>query len=166
MKRQRGFGAIAAIVVLVILAGLSAGIVMVGTSQQSTFTQDLLSARAWQAARTGTEWGLFQALQPPASGGTWSVGGGSDLCPAGGALGHGVDASTTLDLTATTGFYVTVTGSCWRYDEGLQSPGTAQTVAVYYIQAVACPVNGCPASGAAVAAPGYIERSRSVVATN
>jgi MSHA biogenesis protein MshP len=164
MKRQRGFGAIAAIVVIVILAGLSAAVVMVGTTQQSTFTQDLLAARAWQAARTGTDWGLFQALQPS---GIWSVGAASDLCPAGGsALGNGKDRTTTLDLTATTGFYVTVTGRCWRYNEGLQPSGAVQTVSVYNITAVACPVNGCPATGAAVASPGYIERSRSVVATN
>lgn len=165
--RQKGFGAIAALVVLVVLAALAAGIVFVGTSQQTAFTQDIQSARAWQAARAGTEWGLFQALQPPASGGTWSIGGGSDVCPAAGGLGHGASASTTLDLTASTGFFVTVTGDCWRYNEGESAPGTPQVVTVYQLVAVACPVaGGCPAAGAAAAAPNYIERRRAVIAAN
>lgn len=165
--RQQGFGAIAAIVILVVLAALAGGIVFVGTAQHTTFAQDMQSARAWQAARTGTEWGLFQALQPAGSGGTWTVGAAGDLCPAAGGLGHGASASMTLDLTASTGFFVTVTGDCWRYNEGESAPGTPQVVTVYQVVAVACPVaGGCPAAGAAAAAPNYIERRRAVIAAN
>jgi MSHA biogenesis protein MshP len=171
MRRQKGFGVIAAVVVVVILALLAAAIVAVGTTQQMTIAQDVQSARAWQAARSGTEWGLFQVLQSPAlvppGTGLWAVGTGGDICPAGGGLGPGVDAVATLNLTADTGFFVTVTGSCWRYNEGESAPGVPQTTVVYQIRAVACPVaGGCPAVGAAVAAPGYIERTRVVVATN
>ena len=164
MRQQRGFGAIAAIVVLVILATLSAAIVAVGTAQQTASAQDILSARVWQAARAGNEWGMFQALR---STGTWSVGAASDLCPAAGALGHGTAITTTLDLTAVTGFHVTVTGDCWRYNEG-QSPVTLlpATISVYRIKAVACPAATCPASDASVAGPNYVERSRVVMATN
>ncbi|MBI4985568.1 MAG: MSHA biogenesis protein MshP [Rhodocyclales bacterium] len=163
MRRQRGLGAIAAIAVLVILAALSAAIVAVGTSQHMSSAQDVLSARAWQAARAGNEWGLFQALQP---GGAWTVGAASDLCPAAGALGQGTTRTTTLDLTGTAGFFVTVTGDCWRYNEGESAPGTAATVNLYRITAVACPAAACPAAGAAVASPGYVERTRVVLATN
>jgi MSHA biogenesis protein MshP len=168
MTRQNGFGAIAAIVVLVMLAALAAAIVAVGTAQQTTISQDVQSARAWQAARSGTEWGLFQALQPAANGGAWSVGGGSDLCPGGGGLGHGADQTATLNLTAATGFFVTVTGSCWRYNEGESAPGTPQLTVVYQIRATACPVaGGCPsAAAAAIASPGYVERTRVVIATS
>ena len=65
MSRQHGFGAIAAIVVLVILAVLAAAIVSIGSTQQMTSAQDVLSARAWQGARAGNEWGLYQALKVP-----------------------------------------------------------------------------------------------------
>ena len=52
-RRQRGFGAIAAIMVLVILAALAAGIVAVSTAQQMASAQDVLAARAWQVASAG-----------------------------------------------------------------------------------------------------------------
>lgn len=165
MKRQRGFGAIAAIVVLVILAALAAAIVSVGTSQHLTSAQDVLSARAWQAARAGNEWGLYQALQTT---GTWADGAANDLCPAAGTLGHGTPVTTTLDLTAATGMRVTVTGDCWRYNEG-EDPGppvAARQVRIYRITAVACPAAACPVTDATVAGIGYVERTRVVLATN
>lgn len=146
MKRQRGLGAIAAIVILVLLAILAAAIVSVGTTQQTGAAQDLMSARAWQAARAGNEWGLYQALK-----GTWTTCSG---------------ASTTLDLTADTGLSVTVFCDSWLYNEGESAPGTPQTVRMYRIRAVACPAAACPASTAAVAGPAYIERTRVVLATN
>lgn len=151
MTRQRGFGAIAAIVVLVILALLSAAITSISTTQQTTAAQDVLSARAWQTARAGNEWGLFQALQ----GGTWS--------------GAACDAATltqTLDLTAETGFFVTVSCRSWSYSEGEDAPGAPHTVRVYRITAVACPAAVCPVTDATVAGVGYIERTRVVVATD
>lgn len=149
MTRQRGFGAIAAIVVLVILAVLAAAITSISTTQQTSAAQDVLSARAWQTARAGNEWGLFQALQ----GGTWS--------------GAACDTATqTLDLRAETGFSVTVSCRTWLYNEGEEVPGTPQTVRVYRITAVACPAAACPVNDATVAGVGYIERTRVVVATN
>lgn len=163
MMRQRGFGVIAAIVILVILAALAAAIVSVGSTQQMTSAQDVLSARAWQAARAGNEWGLFQALR---TSGDWTEGASNDLCPAAGALGHGTAVSQTLNLTADTGFYVTVTGDCWRYNEGESAPGSPSKVRMYRITAVACPAANCPAPGAAPAGPVYVERTRVVLATN
>jgi len=163
MIRQHGFGAIAAIVILVILAVLSAAIVSIGSTQQISSAQDVMSTRAWQAARAGNEWGLYQALQTT---GTWYEGAASDPCPAAGALGPGAPVSQTLNLTAETGFNVTVTGDCWRYNEGETDPGTAKKVRVYRIKAVACPAASCPASDATVAGPGYVERTRVVLATN
>ncbi len=163
MTRQQGFGAIAAIVVLVILAALSAAIVSIGAGQQIGSAQDVMSARAWQAARAGNEWGLYQALRPT---GIWTESAASDLCPAAGALGHGTPQSQTLDLTTDTGFHVTVTGDCWRYNEGETVPGTAQTIRVYRVKAVACPSTACPDLSATVAGAGYVERTRVALATN
>lgn len=61
-ERQRGFGIIAAIAILVILAGLGAFIVSITTAQNITFAQDIQGARAYQAARGGLEWGLSKWL--------------------------------------------------------------------------------------------------------
>ena len=160
MRRQLGFGAIAAIVVLVILALLAATIVSISTTQQITAAQDVQSARAWQAARAGNEWGLYKALKKEA----WSVN-PADTCIT-------APRNATLNLTADTGFYVTVTCSSLPYYEGEEvdpAKGTLgpRKLMVYQIKAVACPVaTGCPASDAAVAGAGYVERTRMVLATD
>jgi MSHA biogenesis protein MshP len=138
---QRGFGIIAAIVILVIMATLAAALVRLGTTQQITSVQDILSARAWQTARAGTEWGLYQALGPAAS-----------CTPA-----------TTLDLRAATGFSVTVTCAAKSFNEGETAPGVPFVTTTYSIEAVACNSASCP-DAALVAMPGYVERKRLVVA--
>ena len=145
MKGQQGFGAIVAIVILVILAVMAAAIISISTSQQVTSAQDLLSARVWQAARAGDEWGLYQSLK-------------NSSCIGG--------AGTTLDLSADTGAHVTVICDAWVYNEGETVPGTAKIVTVYRITATACTSAACPDSTAAVASAGYIERTRVVLATN
>ena len=157
MSRQQGFGAIAAIVILVILAVLASAIVSVGTTQQMTSAQDVMSTKAWQTARAGNEWGLYQALK----GQNW-VGAGTTCDTA--------SRTATLDLTIDTGFRVTISCDSWLYNEGETVPGTARTVRVYRIKAVACPLAACPATGAAdlaaVSGAGYVERTRVVLATN
>lgn len=147
MKSQRGFGAIAAIVILVLLAGLAGALVSLGTTQQLTSAQDVLSARAALAARAGNEWGLHRALK-----GDWNACAG---------------VTESLDLTADSGFWVTTTCDSWTYNEGESVPGTARRVRVYRIHAVACPRAPCPATDAAtVAAPAYVERTRTVIAAD
>lgn len=151
MIRQRGFGAIAAIVILVILAALAGAIVSVGSTQQLTSAQDVMSAKAWQAARAGNEWGLFRALNNQ----DWLAAGTScDTAP----------RTNTLDLRADSGFFVTVSCDSWQYNEGESTPGLAQTVRIYRIRAVACPAASCPASDASVAGAGYVERTRVIMA--
>jgi len=155
MSKQHGFGAIAAIVVLVILAALAAAIVSVGTSQHLTSAQDVLSARAWQAARAGNEWGLFLARNNM----NWA--GAATSCDT-------ASRSATLDLSADTGFRVTVSCDSWSYNEG-EDPGppvAARQVRIYLITAVACPAAACPVTDATVAGVGYVERTRTVIATN
>lgn len=61
-RRQRGFAIIAAIVILVILAGLAGFVVSLSTSQNITLAQDVQGARAYQAARAGVEYGLARWL--------------------------------------------------------------------------------------------------------
>jgi MSHA biogenesis protein MshP len=60
---QRGFTAISAIVILVVLVALGAFIVSVSTSQQIGSALDVQGVRAYEAARAGVEWGLFQQLR-------------------------------------------------------------------------------------------------------
>jgi MSHA biogenesis protein MshP len=59
---QHGFALVAAIFLLVVLALLGIFIVRVSGVQHQTVNIALLGARAFEAARTGIEWGAFQAL--------------------------------------------------------------------------------------------------------
>ena len=63
--RQRGFALVSAIFILVILAGLGAAMVTFSGAQQAAISIDIQSARAYQAARSGIEWGAYQAAQVP-----------------------------------------------------------------------------------------------------
>lgn len=63
--RQGGFSLVTAIFILVILAALGAAMVTFSGAQQATVAMDIQSARAYQAARAGIEWGAYRALQVP-----------------------------------------------------------------------------------------------------
>ena len=63
-NRQGGFSLVTAIFILVILAGLGASMVTFSTAQHSTVAMDIQSARAYQAARAGIEWGAYATLVP------------------------------------------------------------------------------------------------------
>ena len=145
-KVQHGFGAIVAIVVLVVLASLAAAIVRFGGVAQATNAQNILSARVAQAARAGTEWGLYQAFK-----GSWTTCAG---------------VSQTLDLSASTGFRVTVSCSSSTFYEGESAPGVARQVRIYTIDAVACNSSTvCPDNSGATG-PNYVERRRQVQAAD
>lgn len=62
-RRSAGLGLVTAIFLLVVLAGLGVAMVTVFTSQQQSSGLDVQGARAYQAARAGIEWGLFQQLR-------------------------------------------------------------------------------------------------------
>jgi MSHA biogenesis protein MshP len=61
-RRAGGFAIVSAIFILVVLAALAGFIVSVTSTQSLTFAQDIQGARAYQAARAGTEWGIQQWL--------------------------------------------------------------------------------------------------------
>ena len=143
---QQGFGAIMAIVVLVTLAALAAAVTRFGSVAQLTSAQSLLSARASQAARAGTEWGLYQAFK-----GAWVACSG---------------ASQTLDLTGSTGLRVTVSCDSRTFNEGESAAGTPRVVRIYTIDAVACSSNATCPDDSAAASLTYIERRRQVHATD
>ena len=149
--RQRGFGSIMAIMVLVIMAALAAALVSISTTQQLTSAQDMQSARALAAARTGTDIGLFKALSTTTPLDSWKT------C---------ASLSQAVDLTAATGFRVNISCNSWIYNEGETAPGTANPVRIYQITATACnSPTSCP-DASMVNLPGYVERVRQVTATN
>ena len=143
MRRvQSGLGAIAAIMILVILAALSAAIISFSTGQQLASAQDVLASRAWLVASAGTEGGLYRALK-------------SNLC-------NDTQTWTSADDPA---FKVTVVCSSNDYNDGETVVGTPRYLRVFQVVATACNSGAasCPDDGAS-AGVGYVERQRIVVA--
>jgi MSHA biogenesis protein MshP len=142
LKSQRGFAIISAIFILVVLSILGAIAVTVSTSQQVGSALDLQGARAYQAARAGTEWGLSQAINAP-----------SGVCTAG--AGTSTNLGTINNMTTTVLCQIVATGSA--VEVGL---GT-----IYLVTATACSIpNGSSCPGTNPAANNYVERRISVVA--
>lgn len=114
--RQNGFTLLAGLFILIVLASLGAFMVRISSMQHMASAQDIQGSRAYQAARAGIEWGMYQALQ-------------NASCV----------ASTSLSgLGGLTDFGVTVACSPSTYTEG------ADTVNVYDITATA--TSGTPGS--------------------
>lgn len=140
-QRSAGFAYVAAVILLVALATLGITATRLSNTQQLTSAEDAMQAYALQAARAGTEWGLYQALQ-------------SESCA----------ASTDLKAirTLSGGFAVTVACSVKQLKEGIQSDGvTERTINIYTITATACNADSCPDNTAATKS-GYVERKRVV----
>lgn len=63
LRRSAGVGLVTAIFLLVVLAGLAVAMVSISGAQHAASALDVQGARAYQAARAGIEWGLFQNLR-------------------------------------------------------------------------------------------------------
>lgn len=147
--RQRGFAYIAAVVLLLVVAGISVALLRLTSTQQSTVNQGLLAARANQAARAGVEWMIYRIAND----------GGATACPL---------PADLADFRADTGFRVRVTCATrlvgtvpTGFNEGESAPGTAIVKHIYQVNAIAC--NGAAATcpdNASVSAPDYVERRR------
>jgi MSHA biogenesis protein MshP len=61
--RVRGFSLISAIFLLVVLAALGVAMVSISSVQHQSATLDIQGVRAYQAARAGLEWGIYQRLR-------------------------------------------------------------------------------------------------------
>jgi MSHA biogenesis protein MshP len=115
--RERGFAAIAAVFILVVLALLGVFLTNVFSGQQRTLAFDVLGAKALQAARTGIEIGTFEALR-------------NANCP----------ASTSVALAGNlAGFTVNVQCQATPHVEVGPPP-----VTMYQITATACNRAACP----------------------
>ncbi len=100
---QRGFAIISAIFILVVLAAIGAFAVQVSSMQHIGSAQDVLSVRAYQAARSGLEWALYRVQ--PANGGNCPV-------PTNMALAGDTFAGLTVTVTCTgtaTAYRITAT---------------------------------------------------------
>lgn len=117
MRPDRGFAAITALFVLVVLAGLGAALVTIFGGQQRSQANDIQGMRAYQAARAGIEYGLYQALQNSSCGTT-------DFAPG--------------DLLTGFSVHVVCTGGATTFTD-------AGSFKVYGVTATACNSGACPA---------------------
>jgi MSHA biogenesis protein MshP len=155
-RRSRGFSAISAVAILIILALLGAFIVSISTVQQQASALDLLGSRAYHAAKAGIEWGAYQVLHPEDTGA---------------ARYAGCDAPLVANLSGLGGLLseFTVRVECQMYPAAapFYYPEFGRQVRVYQLTATACnlPSGGtCPNNAAA--SPAYVERQVvSVIAT-
>ena len=60
LRGARGFAMIAAVFILVVVAALGSYIAVISSNQQIGSALDLQGGRAYLAARSGLEWGLYQ----------------------------------------------------------------------------------------------------------
>lgn len=75
----RGFTIVAAIFLLVVLAALGAFVLTVSSAQHMTSAQDLQGTRAYQAARSGIEWGAYRVLRNSSCAASTPISPGSTL---------------------------------------------------------------------------------------
>lgn len=152
-KRTHGFAIVSAIFILVVLAALGAFIVSISTSQHIGSALDIQGVRAYQAARAGAEWGMYQIEATPAynfSYGTPAAAVGSAnpntrACPA---------SPTSFTPAAPTLAAFTITVTCTATIDANNGPTVFRVVSTACNQpaAGACP-NAAPAAGF-----DYIER--------
>ncbi len=136
LLRSAGVGLVTAIFLLVVLAGLGVAAVRIFTAQQAGSSLDLDGARAYQAARAGIEWGLFQQLR-------------NNSC---------ATASFALPLDSVLANF-TVTVTCTVVEGPADSAGSVGATRGWRIVAVACnqPVGGACADEAGNS-PDYVRR--------
>ena len=115
--RERGFAAVAAVFILVVLALLGVFLTNIFSGQQRTLAFDVLGAKALQSARAGIEIGIYEALK-------------NSSCP----------AATSVGLTGNlAGFTVNVQCQATAHVE-VGPPA----VTMYRITATACNRVACP----------------------
>ncbi|MBW8899670.1 MAG: hypothetical protein JF619_16495 [Massilia sp.] len=153
MRRQAGFAYIAAIVFLVVLAGFALAALRLSATSQATVSQQVVGARANQAARGGIEWALFRLKGATGTAGCFTV-------P---ATPGTVDGTTLTDFVTATGFRVTLTCTARTYNEGQNPDGSNRAKNIFELTATACSgaAGPCPDNGS-LASPDYVERRRSV----
>jgi len=138
VRHCHGFALMLAVFMIVTLAAIGLYLVTISTGQIQAVSQDEQSVRAYQAARTGIDWGAFKVLRSPPC------------------------TSQTLTLTAAelNGFFAEV--SCQQLLPLAGEIEGATTVKVYRIIST-----GCNASPCSPATPDqtYVERQLQLTLT-
>jgi len=136
-RRARGVSLLTAVFLVVVLASLAAAIARVSMVQSSSSSLDMLGVQAYQAARSGLEWGMFQQLR---------------MAPADGAC---IASPSTFAMPADGGLRsFTVTVRCDQHPAN----AAGNTTNRWTITAIAC--NGPVATECSNASPGpeYVQR--------
>jgi MSHA biogenesis protein MshP len=143
---QRGFSLILALFLLVSLAAIGGYLLTISTLQQETSAADELGARAYQAARGGVEWGLYELLRDP--GGAYAS-----------ACNAAPPAVQTFPLSgALAAFSVRVECS----STPPTTEGATSGLRAYALQVTACNQAACPGTPG----PTYVERQLQATVTN
>jgi MSHA biogenesis protein MshP len=131
-RRARGFAMPTIIIVVVVFASiLGAALVTISSSQHVGFGIDLEGVRAYHAARSGLEWGMYHVLRPGFGG-----------CA-------GIQNKSVVFAGNLSGFRATLTCQSSVHNEG------GVNVNMYAITATACNANDCTVGSTAV---GYVNR--------
>ena len=77
LRAQGGFATAAAIFLIVVLALLATGMVQIFSTSHTTLSQEYTSARAYLAARSGLQWGMYQAIYGGSGNATITFSGGT-----------------------------------------------------------------------------------------
>ena len=141
-RRSGGFAYIAAIVFLVVLAGVALAALRLSGTAQVTVDQQVQGARANQVARAGLEWAFYQLAHGTA-------------CTA-------LQAKTLANVVDDASYKVTLTCDMKTYSEGQTPAGEPLAKNVFQLTATACngTANACP-DDAGAAGQDYVERKRS-----
>lgn len=119
MKRSRGFALIMAVFLVVLLAAIGAYLLTVSSGQAEAVAQDEQGARAYQAARSGIEWGAYRVLRDVS-------------CPG--------PAATTVPMPD--GFFAQVTCA----QTGFEREGNLD-VTIFRVTSTGCNANPCGTPG-------------------
>ena len=99
MKQQTGFALLSALFILVVLAAISAFVLDISAVSRSTALYSLQGQRAYFAAKSGVDWGIYKVVNNPT------------LCP----------ATTNINFTQAglNGFSVQVSCTATAFVEGV-----------------------------------------------
>lgn len=148
-RTQGGFAVMAAVFILVVLAGLAAYVLSISSAQQASLALDLQGGRALQVARSGMDWGIARVISNP------EVFGTQNCRTAAGAGPVNLTSGPGGDFEGQAGITVSVSCKAAQFQDGA-------LMYRYDITATACsePLAGaCPNTG--TPGPDYVERSLS-----
>jgi MSHA biogenesis protein MshP len=136
----RGFALMMAVFMIVTLAAIAVYLLTMSTGQLEAVTQDEQATRAYQAARTGVDWGAYQVLVN-------TVSGFATTCAAGGAP----NTQNLVLQQLLIGFRTEVT--CQRVGSETEA---GVPIVVYRLTVIGC--NHTPAACGTSVDPTYVER--------